>query len=140
MSLAGRADAIRLVELAQQRDPLERQLLRRTVSGLWLALFLLAGSLATAATRQRIGFRHLLLGVLEELEGELQLVPAARQLRQLSALASEHRDQMLELGLLQQRQPAQSLDVSLMLNVEHIDKESRPIVDGKIIQRHRCRR
>jgi hypothetical protein len=133
-------NAIRVVELAQQRDPLERQLLRWTVPGLWLALLLLAGSPATAAPGQRVGLRHLLLGVLEELEGELQLVLTVFQLGQFSALAGQHRDEVLELGLLQQRQPTQSLDVALMLNVEHVDKESRPIGDGKIIQRRRRRR
>ena len=137
MSLAGRANAVRLVELAQQRDPLECELLRRTVSGLRLAALLLGvAPAAIAAAHQRVGVGHLLLGVLEELEGQLQLVLATLQLRQFGALASQHRHQVLELGLLQQRQPAQPLDVSLMLNVEHIAKESRPIVDGKLISRH----
>jgi hypothetical protein len=140
VSAAGWANAIRFVELAQQRDVLEHRLLGGTVPTLRLAIFLLAVTAAAPAPRERIGLGHLLLRVLEQLEGELQLVLAALQLRQLSALASHHRDEVLELGLLQQRQPAQPLDVTLMLNVEHVAKESRPIGNGKIISRHHRRR
>ena len=131
-----RACAVRVVELARQRDALERELLRRAVPGAARSRgffsrvpVAVAGRLAAASASATCFWR-----VLEQLQRQLQLALAALELLQLRALAREHRDQVLELGLLQQRHLAQPLDVSLMLDVEHIAKESQPICDGKFIR------
>jgi hypothetical protein len=73
------------------------------VASLGLVLVLFAGVVTATSPHERVSLGHPLLRVLEQLQGQLQLVLATLELLQLRALSREGRNQVLELRSRQQR-------------------------------------